>query len=367
MALLEGNQAAGQASNGGGIANILGGNFSAYDTTVMANTAYSNGGGLYNAIGSEQVPTEVDGRATATLDRVTLDDNSATDGGGIWNNALLNMVNCTVSFNGAMNGGGIYHANDMGMAQALLTHVTVADNEAEVGGQIFNATQRRETGDGASIVLAKSIVSVDWVPCDTCNAPVGSLGFNLDSANTCGFNQPTDLVNTLSGLNGALGAYGGLTMTRALDDGSAAIDHVTIPDPTITIDQRGKPRPFGPAADIGAYEFTQQFKLFAFKYGWSPVLCPSSTQRYTVLLWNSSALTQTNVVFTDTLPAGVEYGAATLGGVYDPQKGTVSWSAPEMSPYQWFMVEVTVRIPEDMQPGTEVMNAVRGTQRPGNL
>ena len=70
-------------------------------------------------------------------------------------------------------------------------------------------------------------MSVEWVPCDTCNAAVGSLGFNLDTANTCGFGQPSDLVISSIGTERGLGAYGGLTMTRALDYGSAAIDQVT--------------------------------------------------------------------------------------------------------------------------------------------
>ena len=77
--------------------------------------------------------------------------NNATDGGGIWNDAVLNMVNCTVSMNNAINGGGIYHSDDLGMAEARLTHVTIADNEAETGGQIFNAEQLRQAADESSI------------------------------------------------------------------------------------------------------------------------------------------------------------------------------------------------------------------------
>ena len=46
--------------------------------------------------------------------------------------------------------------------------------------------------------------------------------------------------------------------------------------------RRGKPRPFGPASDMGAYEFTQEHKLFACKYGWNPKMCPGSMQRYYV-------------------------------------------------------------------------------------
>ena len=50
-----------------------------------------------------------------------------------------------------------------------------------------------------------------------------SAGFNLESANTCGFNATGDLVNTDPHL-GPLQNNGGPTPTQALPAGSPAVD-----------------------------------------------------------------------------------------------------------------------------------------------
>jgi hypothetical protein len=88
-----------------------------------------------------------------------------------------------------------------------------------------------------------------------------SLGHNLIGATngSSGFSAPGDQV----GLNpqiGPLANNGGPTPTMPLLPGSPAIDAADTAAAPAT-DQRGAPRPVGPAADIGAYE-----------YGWPAVL-----------------------------------------------------------------------------------------------
>ena len=108
-------------------------------------------------------------------------------------------------------------------------------------------------------------------PSGSGTAPTGAcMGFatvsgggNIESpGDTCGFTDPTDLVNaTAAELNlGPLADNGGSTMTHALLPGSVAIDHVPASmcldekgEPLAT-DQRGEPRPAGPACDVGAFE-----------------------------------------------------------------------------------------------------------------
>jgi hypothetical protein len=79
-------------------------------------------------------------------------------------------------------------------------------------------------------------------------APHESAGYNLDTGVSCAFAKPTDMTAADPQL-GPLAANGGPTLTRAPAAGSPAIDHGCP-----ATDQRGVPRPQGPACDIGAVE-----------------------------------------------------------------------------------------------------------------
>ena len=85
-------------------------------------------------------------------------------------------------------------------------------------------------------------------------APVETTGYNLDSGTSCALGLPTDLSSTHPKL-APLADHGGPTMTMALRAGSPAIDHGgTATTGCPATDQRGVPRPQGPACDIGAFE-----------------------------------------------------------------------------------------------------------------
>ena len=81
---------------------------------------------------------------------------------------------------------------------------------------------------------------------------IADLGHNLSSDNSCSFTNVGSLNNT-DPMLGPLADNGGPTWTVALLPGSPAIDagDDAAAPPT---DQRGVPRPFGAASDIGAYE-----------------------------------------------------------------------------------------------------------------
>ncbi len=85
----------------------------------------------------------------------------------------------------------------------------------------------------------------------------GSLidaGHNINSD----FSDSLTNSTSLNGINpdlAPLGNYGGLTPTMAMLPGSPAIDAADPADFPAT-DQRGRPRPFGAAPDIGAFEFS---------------------------------------------------------------------------------------------------------------
>jgi predicted outer membrane repeat protein len=57
----------------------------------------------------------------------------SNDGGGIYNNGELNLVNCTIAGNMAGNGGGIYSDNQLRLGQCTLNN----NNSSSHGGAIF--------------------------------------------------------------------------------------------------------------------------------------------------------------------------------------------------------------------------------------
>jgi hypothetical protein len=88
---------------------------------------------------------------------------------------------------------------------------------------------------------------------------MASQGYNLESGTDCGFTGTGDLRNTDPKL-GPLQDNGGPTWTRALQDGSPAIDVGSCTDIAgnpVNTDQRGynRPYPAGPYCDVGAYEY----------------------------------------------------------------------------------------------------------------
>jgi hypothetical protein len=88
---------------------------------------------------------------------------------------------------------------------------------------------------------------------------LADLGHNLSSDGSCAFTNVGSLNDTDPKL-GPLAENGGPTLTMALLAGSPAIDAGDTPAAPPT-DQRGVPRPFGVAADIGAYEYAPQLRI----------------------------------------------------------------------------------------------------------
>jgi predicted outer membrane repeat protein len=117
------------AGNGGGIFNRFNGTVTLTSSTVSGNSADQNGGGIYN-------------QGTLTVTSSTLSDNSARGGagGGIYNQqGTVTVTSSTLSGNFAGGGGGIY--NDRGTL--TVTDSTLSGNSAEgsgSGGGINNSS-----------------------------------------------------------------------------------------------------------------------------------------------------------------------------------------------------------------------------------
>ena len=184
-------------------------------------------------------------------------------GSALFNCGVARLVNCTLALNtGAGGAGGMGGAGSPGFpyysppgpngssglgidaiydasGQCDLTNCTVAFNPC---GGIWTS--------GAATV---NTLLVENVPGGNCLGTITDLGHNLSSDTTCAFTNVGSLNNTYA-LIGPLTNNGGPTPTIALLPGSRAIDagDTAAAPPT---DQRGVPRPFGTAADIGAYEY----------------------------------------------------------------------------------------------------------------
>ncbi|MHA2675518.1 MAG: choice-of-anchor Q domain-containing protein [bacterium JZ-2024 1] len=243
------------ANNGSGGAidngSVEGAGMTIATTTIAANSALK-GGGISNT-------------GDLRMETSTLSENaSRIDGGGVYNTGFLEVLNSTISGNASQttdSGGGLYNTGF-----ATLSFTTVTGNSGNPGGGILSA------GGIGAIVLKASIVAGNTA--DNCavisGGTITSSGYNLGGDASCDpfFTDPTDLRSRDPKL-GVLANNGGPTQTHALNTGSPAIDVVPTANCTdaqgnpLTTDQRGEPRPYGPACDIGAFEVqqVQQFTL----------------------------------------------------------------------------------------------------------
>ncbi|MCA9927092.1 MAG: DUF11 domain-containing protein [Anaerolineales bacterium] len=301
-----------QNSSGSGVYSV--GNTSLTRITIdhahiMTNTTTANGGGVYNS-GNQAIATITNSRISGnqanavgggagggvfnngimTLNESAIDNNEARTGGGIEHSgANLYLTNDTISNNQAADdGGGLYNRGS-----AILTNVTMNANSASTGSNIFN--------DETSMAIGNSIVANGT--CFNSNGFLNSQGHNVDSGNSCGFNNSGDITNTNPQL-GLLQDNGGPTVTHALNPGSPAIDQGDNGMCPAT-DQRGVSRPQGSQCDIGAYEAGSTADL-TLTVSTAPLLIGTTqTMTYTIAVRNQGALAATSLVMTDTLPVSV--------------------------------------------------------------
>jgi hypothetical protein len=204
------------------------------------NTATGVGGGIANFMGS------------ARLERTTVCANRAANvGGGIYSQAVLRVMNSTLSRNDVGGvGGGIATVG----GEVILTNTTLADNRArDDAGAIFASDARF----GSKVTLENTIVANNSGR--NCAGPISDGGSNIQFPGAdCG----TTITSVDPRLDAAgLATHGGPTETIALRPGSPAINagnQATCKGGLVrNVDQRGFVRPGMANVNccIGAYEF----------------------------------------------------------------------------------------------------------------
>ena len=144
---------------GGGIAN-LGADLTVQSSTLAGNTAGFGGGaanlddldlealglntidGIDILAGLMETGITETGSSTINIHSSTFSDNSAMNGGGVFNNlGLLNVVNSTLSGNSAQTSGG---AIDNLLGSVFISNSTLTGNMASDGGAIANRGSENE-------------------------------------------------------------------------------------------------------------------------------------------------------------------------------------------------------------------------------
>jgi len=240
------------ARHGGGLANHTG-ELVVTTSTISGNTAHSQGGGILNFYDGAD--------ATLTLVDSTVSDNVASTGGGVSNSGPGHVwvTNSTLSGNEALvSGGGLSNQGNL-----VVNNGTVSGNvAASQGGGVLSTPGRGRSWFSNSILAGNTLGGSEAEGPD-CWGPLESQGYNLIQ-NTLDCAIGGDSTGNIIGLDPLLVPLqdnGGPTLTHAVLPGSPAVDagnpsgctdHLGNP---LATDQRGVPRPQGPACDIGAYEF----------------------------------------------------------------------------------------------------------------
>ena len=247
------------AASGAGIVTIR-------DSVISDNQA-TNGGGIGNTPATAAGPVMMQ----LTVENSAITGNTASgngfqtgNGGGIASlDSTFTMINSTVSGNTAAGTFGANNVSGLGGgmligSQALPNNVTlvantIANNAAVTG---VSGIAHASLGGATTAQFKNNIIAGNvGLNCLNQGGTMTSLGYNLEATDSCGFNQPSDLVNTDPLLDGL--TADGATFVRPLMGGSPALDAGSCTDANgdpILFDQRGMSRPQGVACDIGAYE-----------------------------------------------------------------------------------------------------------------
>lgn len=225
--LTDPNTATGQESLGGAV--YTSGPALVVGTSFLGNTSAFGGGAFANTSASDDV----------TIANSSFGDNMASNqGGAIYHfrdDALLTIINTTITQNTALEGGGIYNEGDgdnLGGTlndEILLQNVILSENSAPIGANCGGGTASEESANSVSYpVDCPAAVTLSEDP------KVGSPELTFSIPN---------IVTYASSLGSGSSALG------------AGDNSICVAPPILSVDQRAFPRPQGdPDCDVGSYE-----------------------------------------------------------------------------------------------------------------
>lgn len=249
-------------------------------------------------IENNYISTGIRNHATLVVERTTIRDGDAAEGGGIYNGGEMTVRESAIIRNTAIKGGGIYSAEG---ATSTIINTTISHNHARgkvegngIGGGVYNyggtvnlanvtiasntsqglglAIATTSDADGSAYTYIKNSMIVghanttidqscyDFGPNDTPKNLL--LENNLITAESNCYPSGTDIIvdeaTTFTDVIGPIADYGGLTPGFALLPGSPAIDNeenvcTDFEGFPILIDQHGNART---GCDIGAVDST---------------------------------------------------------------------------------------------------------------
>jgi uncharacterized repeat protein (TIGR01451 family)/CSLREA domain-containing protein len=337
------------ANFGGGIGLVAAGKPSSISgrNDIFGNTATTAGGGLY---------TSACGTSCGLVYNTNIHDNAAPDGAGAYINDGLTLTNMSVFLNtatGSTYGGGLYHA---GSQKLTMTNVTVDSNTNTKGSSLGSAViiastatdtmtdltiakNSGATANGIAVLTSATAATVKNTIVTSsgrnCTGSITSLGYNIDTGDTCNFHASGDMKNQDARL-APFTAHdnGGFTATVLPNPLSVAIDAGTNTGCPLT-DARVVQRPFGGKCDIGAVEFSSlegNSNIQTLNLTGSPnPVAKGAQETYTLTVLNSGPQPSHRTVLTDQLPASVTYKScsATGSGVcaHVGNRVTVTWDS----------------------------------------
>lgn len=240
----------------GGILITQGGTLSLLHTVVRSNNSTDVGGGVL-----------VESGTSATITNSTVSNNSARlGGGGIMARGNVTLIASTVSGNSASSGGGV--ASEF--AAVVVRNSTLSENTATghdgnrpLGSNILSGwtleiehstivgnSSAPSIDPGQSGIVIRNSILISPVSVCGLGFSIELEGANLMSDNSCSvlFGAPAIIADAkLAPL-----AVDGLTAVHRLLHNSPAIN--AAPTCPVSVDQRGAPRPQGPACDLGSIE-----------------------------------------------------------------------------------------------------------------
>ncbi|MCP4542039.1 MAG: DUF11 domain-containing protein, partial [Chloroflexi bacterium] len=212
--------------------------------SVVSGTAYT-GGAILNTGGQLTLQN------SALIDNRSTGPDTSMGGGGLRNDGTATLINSTVARNkdtALGRGGGIY--NGAGSTLSLI-HVTLAENEADVGGGLYLSGTLYLTN-----TLIANNIGLSQTTGSDCYNDGGIIAANSSSLIEQQFQCSMTAITNTDPLLAPLGYYESRMPIYALYMGSPAIGQVV--EQIVSTDQRGLPRTG--SLEIGAFD-SQGFQL----------------------------------------------------------------------------------------------------------